>query len=387
MSELDHTNAANVISAQMRTFIMNGVTIRSFKLERVRFVALVDVSRVAGIPITRALKAVRADDKITLLRSDTAAKTQGIWDHFSARALTVVLVTENGVEDLFRAFLPGDQQFRDWFRPSESPFDAIRRIRPDGTEFWSARELMPLMGYSNWQHFQVPLNRAMQVAKNKNSALTSNFVRSRKVSSTRGPAQEDVELTRFAAYLVAMNGDPNKSEVQAAQTYFAVKTRQAELAPALSERLTDDEIVHRALEITAKRVEALTARVEVLTDRVEEMEPKERAYELFLDHRQFIDLGVVSDMLGWGANLLRAQMRRVGILKNGGVHHNLPYARYEHKFKVVPWTKSTGGDPVTGYHALLDPNDVDWISQMVGSFSERPANLMKTDRAARIGMG
>lgn len=114
-----------------------------------------------------------------------------------------------------------------------SPFDAIRHVRPDGSEYWSARELMPVMGYSKWDHFETPLNRAIRSAENQGLDRNENFPASRKVSGTRGPAQSDFELTRLAAYLVAMNGDPNKPEVAAAQAYFAIRTREAEVATAL----------------------------------------------------------------------------------------------------------------------------------------------------------
>ncbi|MFE2997974.1 BRO family protein [Nocardia sp. NPDC059246] len=107
-----------------------------------------------------------------------------------------------------------------------SPFDAIRHVRSDGSEYWSARALMPLMGYTRWENLQTPLDRAMKAAENQKRDLTSNFLRSQKISGTK-PA-EDYELSRYASYLVAMNGDPNKPEIAAAQEYFAIQTQVAE---------------------------------------------------------------------------------------------------------------------------------------------------------------
>lgn len=112
-----------------------------------------------------------------------------------------------------------------------SPFDGIKQTRPDGTEFWSARDLMPVMGYSAWRNLETPIQRAMTSAANVGHDLDQHFARSRKVVAS-GPGAADFLLTRFAAYLLAMNCDPNKPEVAAAQAYFAVKTREAETTPA-----------------------------------------------------------------------------------------------------------------------------------------------------------
>lgn len=116
----------------------------------------------------------------------------------------------------------------DLFSDQGSPFDAIRRMREDGSEFWSARDLMPLLGYDKWSNFQSGIERATVTASNQGVDIARNFAEAGKVSGARGPAQQDFHLTRFAAYLVAMNGDPRKPEVAAAQAYFAVKTREAE---------------------------------------------------------------------------------------------------------------------------------------------------------------
>lgn len=115
---------------------------------------------------------------------------------------------------------------------SSSPFDSIKHTTTEGHDYWSARELMPLMGYSTWQKFEVPLNRAMRSAENQGQSEA--FTRSvNRVQAGKGSTERvDFHLTRFAAYLVAMNGDPNKPEVAAAQAYFAVQTHIAETRPA-----------------------------------------------------------------------------------------------------------------------------------------------------------
>lgn len=115
---------------------------------------------------------------------------------------------------------------------NESPFDRVKRTRADGTVYWSGRELMPLLGYDSWRRFTDAIDRAKAAAQAQNNDVTRLFASAVKKSSGGRPA-EDVELARFAAYLVAMNGDPRKPEIAAAQHYFAVRTRQAETTPAV----------------------------------------------------------------------------------------------------------------------------------------------------------
>ncbi|MFD4294174.1 phage antirepressor KilAC domain-containing protein [Rhodococcus sp. NPDC058532] len=134
----------------------------------------------------------------------------------------------------------------------QSPFDAIRKVRADGTEYWSARDLMPVMGYARWNEFKNPIDRAIKSAENQNANTADLFRRSTEKSGGR-PA-EDYELSRFAAYLVAMNGDPNKREVAAAQAYFAIRTREAEVAPAPA--LTGPELMATALLEAASTLKA-----------------------------------------------------------------------------------------------------------------------------------
>lgn len=119
-------------------------------------------------------------------------------------------------------------------RDGTSPFDSIRQLTDAGREFWSARDLMPLLGYEKWERFADAINRAQVAGANSGHDMSRHMAAARVFpgagKNLGGRPGEDRHLSRFACYLVAMNGDPRKAEIAAAQTYFAVKTREAEVA-------------------------------------------------------------------------------------------------------------------------------------------------------------
>lgn len=118
---------------------------------------------------------------------------------------------------------------------AESPFDSIKRM-DGGDEVWSARELLDILGYPRWSDGKDVIDRAKAACENAGNPCRTHF--SGLTLKTSGRAKEDVLLTRYASYLVAMNGDPRKSEVAAAQSYFAIKTREAEVViPAQNDRI------------------------------------------------------------------------------------------------------------------------------------------------------
>lgn len=115
--------------------------------------------------------------------------------------------------------------------PDSPSFDLLRQTRADGSEFWSARDLMGPLGYDRWENFAAAIERAKAAAQNQGIDAADAFPQVTQVRDAGNlgvQRRADVELSRFAAYLVAMNGDPRKPEIAAAQSYFAVKTRQAE---------------------------------------------------------------------------------------------------------------------------------------------------------------
>lgn len=204
-----------------------------------------------------------------------------------------------------------------------SPFDAIHQTREDGSEFWSARDLMPLLGYSAWRNLEVPIQRAMKAAGNQGHDVEQHFAGSRKVAAS-GPDATDYHLSRFAAYLVAMNGDPNKPEVAAAQAYFAVKTREAEVAPAVDlATITRRDL---ALMIVAAEDErdAAVARAEVAETQVKELEPAAQAWH-----------DVTNAEGSWSANEAAQLLRNAGMMTGQN--------RLLQHLDAIGWTFVRGG--------------------------------------------
>ncbi len=109
-----------------------------------------------------------------------------------------------------------------------SPFDAIRRFNEQGDEYWLARDLMKLLGYSKWQRFQDAIERAKVSLQNSEGNPSKHFIHLPGAASGKGRFGDNYKLSRYAAYLTTLNGDPRKPEIAQAQAYFVVKTREAE---------------------------------------------------------------------------------------------------------------------------------------------------------------
>lgn len=147
--------------------------------------------------------------------------------------------------------------------PSDDPktrFDSIRHVNPYGEDYWSARELAPLLGYIRWERVPELIDRARAACTNAGEDAEHHFRGASKMVTIGSRTEREVEdyfLSRFGAYLFAMNGDPRKPEVAAAQAYFAIQTRRAERWDELREELA--ERVHLRQELTEanKRLSAV----------------------------------------------------------------------------------------------------------------------------------
>lgn len=224
-----------------------------------------------------------------------------------------------------------------------TPFDEIRRQDETG-EWWSARELMPLLGYIRWERFVDSIDRACVAINNSGQTAVLHASRRREVLLTTGNGGSNVRvnfrLTRYGAYMVAMNGDSRKPEVAAAQTYFAVKTREAEIASAQAPELPQDyEQALVALLDTVRKSKALAAENKVLA-------PMAGKWERYMNSEGLVGMTELADivgtsvckMTGWlvGEQIFRKQASQ------GGGNRNMPRVTFQRSghFQVKLETKN-----------------------------------------------
>lgn len=185
-------------------------------------------------------------------------------------------------------------------------FSAMVKTR-EGVEYWHAREIQEALGYAQWRNFAEVIEKAKTACRNSGQRVEDHFADvSTMVDLGSGAKREidDVALTRYACYLIAQNGDPRKSRVAFAQTYFAVQTRK-------------QEIIEQRLE----EVERLAAR--------EKLSGSERTlsgiiFERVKDDRSFARIRSKGDAALFGGKTTQDMKRRLGVPDSRALADFLP---------------------------------------------------------------
>ncbi len=163
-------------------------------------------------------------------------------------------------------------------------------------ECWSARDLQLVLGYTEWRNFLKVIEKAKTACENTGVSVQDHFVDVNKMVALGSGAEravDDIALSRYACYLIAQNGDPAKSEIAFAQTYFAVQTRQQEI------------IQQRLLE-----VDRVTAR-----DKLSKSEKKLSGiiYERGVDDQGFAIIRSKGDQALFGGNSTNAMKKKLAV--------------------------------------------------------------------------
>jgi len=141
------------------------------------------------------------------------------------------------------------------YRETMAHLEAAKKTSSDGTPYWLAREVSHILGYPNWREFEAVIDRARATFEKNDIDPSHQIVLTHKMMGIGQGARrrgDDYFLSRPACYLIAMNGDPRKPEIAAAQAYFVVQTRLREL----DEQKSDDE---KRLELREKVTKSFKA--------------------------------------------------------------------------------------------------------------------------------
>lgn len=227
----------------------------------------------------------------------------------------------------------------DLVNKTEKDFESIKHIDENGVEFWYARELMTMLEYSKWGNFKNVINKAKEACKGSNIAEEEHFAdvgRVLKVGNNAEMEVDDFKLTRYACYLIAQNGDPQKQEIAFAQTYFAVQTRKQEV---IEQRLSD--------------INRLQLREQLKTA---EKRLSQNIYERGVDERGFGRIRSKGDQALFGGYTTDDMKRRYGI-KYGPLADRLPPVTIAAKGLATEMTNLNieennlqGEEPITQEH-------------------------------------
>lgn len=187
-------------------------------------------------------------------------------------------------------------------------FNNVSNVVPESrVEYWRARDIMPLLGYTDWKNFIKIIEKAMQACETNGIPISNHFSDAGKMVSIGSGARREVKdylLTRYACYLIAQNGDPKKEEIAFAQSYFAVQTRKQEL---IAERIAYIE-----------RTEARGRLVE------SEKRLSQNIYERGVDDTGFARIRSKGDQALFGGITTQGMKQRLGVKDNRPLADFLP---------------------------------------------------------------
>lgn len=238
-------------------------------------------------------------------------------------------------------------------------FDDIMHTTEDGVEFWYARELQTILGYSNWQNFENVIEKARISCRTSENVEKDHFIDVSKMV-TSGVADrpiKDIMLTRYACYLIAQNGDPRKDEIAFAQSYFAVQTRKAEV-----------------IEKRLKELNRLQLREQLRTS---EKRLSQNIYERGVDEYGFGRIRSKGDAALFGGMSTQQMKDKYGI-KSGALADKLPAVTVAAKNLATEMTNLNveeknlyGEPPITDEHVQNNSS----VRKMLGERGIKPEDL------------
>lgn len=256
--------------------------------------------------------------------------------------------------------------------PYTSPFDSIKQLDDEGNEFWYARDLQKLLEYTEYRKFLPVIAKAKKTCKSSGHMVSDHFADVGgmvEIGSGATRNVDDIKLTRYACYLIAMNGDPRKEVIALAQTYFAVKTHERE-----------------TLELYDKDIKRLEAR-----DQLKESEKRlsQNIYERGVDNKGFARIRSKGDTALFGGHSTQAMKDKLGVNPTRPLADFLPTVTIAAKNLATEMTNHNveqndmyGEEPITDEHVQNNSTIREMLAERGIKPEELPAekDLKKVER-------
>jgi len=281
-----------------------------------------------------------------------------------------------------------------------SPFDSIRYLDPEGgEEFWYARELAPLLGYSQWRHFNSAINRARtSMSEDGRYSVKEHFWvvkrpaevrvgKATKTSDQGGRPSIDFRLTRPACYFIAMNGDVKKPQIAAAQQYFVIQTMRMEAieetaAPVPAQMPTHIQALRGWADALEAQERAEKAALEA-QQLVEELRPPAEAWNALAASGSDCSITEAAHILNraegvtTGPGRLARWMLEMRLVYRRAGGQTVPYAEHSGHIRLRPTPAGTTEIRIT-------PDGLSWILQRLRQEQARPALTIVPDQKADV---
>lgn len=251
----------------------------------------------------------------------------------------------------------------------KSMFDNIMHKTDEGIEYWLARELQSLLGYTRWENFENAINKAKSACQNSNFTIDDHFRDVTKIVEagiSKKPVH-DYMLTRYACYLIAQNGDSGKEEIAFAQSYFAIQTRRQELIEERMQYIQRAEARER-LKISEKRL-------------------SQNIYERGVDDKGFARIRSKGDQALFGGKTTKDMKNKYGVNDNRPLADFLPAVTIAAKNLATEMTNYNveqknlqGETPITDEHVQNNTS----VREMLSQRGIKPENLPASEDMKKL---